>query len=69
NFPKNQTTTNATLMNYKTHSQAIYTSRLLNFSNLPKPKNEKIFEKKLEELTESFYQINAGDDDLDMSNL
>jgi hypothetical protein len=24
---------------YETHSEAIYTSRLLNFSNLPKPKN------------------------------
>ncbi|POG61734.1 kinase-like domain-containing protein [Rhizophagus irregularis DAOM 181602=DAOM 197198] len=24
---------------YKTHSEAIYTSRLLNFNNLPKPKN------------------------------
>ncbi|RHZ85061.1 hypothetical protein Glove_71g76 [Diversispora epigaea] len=69
----NQTATNTTIttpLNYKTHPQAIYTSRLLSFSNLPKPKNEKNFEKKLEELTESFYQINASDDDdLDISNL
>ncbi|RHZ75620.1 hypothetical protein Glove_212g114 [Diversispora epigaea] len=49
----------ATSTNYKTHPQAIYTSRLLNFSNLPKPKNDENFEKKLEELTESFY-INAN---------
>ena len=28
-----------TPMNYKTHPEAIYTSRLLNYSNLPKPKN------------------------------
>ncbi|RHZ69612.1 hypothetical protein Glove_281g55 [Diversispora epigaea] len=64
-FSKNQTTitTTTTPTNYKTHPQAIYTSRLLNFSNLPKPKNDENFEKKLEELTESFYQINAGDDD------
>ncbi|RHZ80121.1 hypothetical protein Glove_139g358 [Diversispora epigaea] len=62
-FSKNQTST--TPKNYKIHPQAFYTSRLLKFSNLPKPKNEENFEKKLEELTESFYQINIseGDDD------
>ncbi|RHZ55103.1 hypothetical protein Glove_420g120 [Diversispora epigaea] len=60
-FSKNQTTT--TPLNYKTHPQAIYTSRLLNFSNLPKPKNDENFEKKLEELTKSFYQINSSNDD------
>ncbi|RHZ80244.1 hypothetical protein Glove_138g64 [Diversispora epigaea] len=68
-FSKNQTTidtTTTTPINYKTHSQAIYTSRLLNFSNLPKPKNDENFEKKLEELTESFYQINASDEDDDL---
>ncbi|RHZ82538.1 hypothetical protein Glove_109g229 [Diversispora epigaea] len=63
-FSKNQATT-TTPVNYKTHPRAIYTSRLLNFSNLPKPKNEENFEKKLEELTESFYQINASDNDDD----
>ncbi|RHZ83301.1 hypothetical protein Glove_97g113 [Diversispora epigaea] len=73
-FSKNQTTavtTTTTTANYKTHPQAIFTSRLLDFSNLPGPKNEVNFEKELEELSESFYQINAsdGDDDLDMSNL
>ncbi|RIA81028.1 hypothetical protein C1645_837658, partial [Glomus cerebriforme] len=26
-------------LTYTTHSQAIYTSRLLNFNNLPEPKN------------------------------
>ncbi|RHZ60315.1 hypothetical protein Glove_355g54 [Diversispora epigaea] len=45
----NSTTT--TPMNYKTHPEAIYTSRLLNYSSLPKPKNDKNFEKELEELT------------------
>ncbi|RHZ75714.1 hypothetical protein Glove_212g154 [Diversispora epigaea] len=72
-FFKNQTTTDTTTrtpINYKTHPQAIYTGRLLNFSSLPKPKNDENFEKKLEELTKSFYQINASDDDdLDTSNL
>ncbi|CAB4392508.1 unnamed protein product [Rhizophagus irregularis] len=26
-------------LSYKTHSEAIYTSRLLDFNNLPEPKN------------------------------
>ncbi|RHZ83367.1 hypothetical protein Glove_97g54 [Diversispora epigaea] len=43
---KNQTTTDTTPLYYKTHPQAIYTSRLLNFQNLPKPVNEPDFEKK-----------------------
>ncbi|RHZ69970.1 hypothetical protein Glove_276g91 [Diversispora epigaea] len=66
-FAKNKTTidtdtTTTTLLNYKTHPQAIYTSRLLKFSNLPKPINEPNFEKKLEELTESFSHIITNDD-------
>ncbi|RHZ79181.1 hypothetical protein Glove_151g43 [Diversispora epigaea] len=40
-----------TPMNYKTHPEAIYTSRLLDYSSLPKPKNDENFEKELEELT------------------
>ncbi|UZO10587.1 uncharacterized protein OCT59_002167 [Rhizophagus irregularis] len=32
-------TTTSLGISYKTHSEAIYTSRLLNFSNLPEPKN------------------------------
>ncbi|RHZ88866.1 hypothetical protein Glove_21g48 [Diversispora epigaea] len=39
--------------NYQTHPQAIYTSRLLNYSGLPKPKNDENFEKELEEITKS----------------
>ncbi|RHZ89586.1 hypothetical protein Glove_13g124 [Diversispora epigaea] len=45
--------TTTTPLNYQTHPQAIYTSRLLNFSKLPKPKNEENFENELEELTKS----------------
>ncbi|RHZ78466.1 hypothetical protein Glove_164g32 [Diversispora epigaea] len=45
--------TTPTPLNYQTHPQAIYTSRLLNFSKLPKPKNEENFERELEELTKS----------------
>ncbi|CAB4421952.1 unnamed protein product [Rhizophagus irregularis] len=29
----------STSLSYKTHSEAIYTSRLLNYNNLPEPKN------------------------------
>ena len=61
-FSANQESTNTTTttpLNYQTHPQAIYTSRLLNYSKLPKPKNEENFEKELEELTKSFYQIDS----------
>ncbi|RHZ69997.1 hypothetical protein Glove_276g51 [Diversispora epigaea] len=59
-FSKNQEAadiTTTTPLNYRTHPQAIYTSRLLSFSNLPKPKNEENFGKQLEELSESFSHI------------
>ncbi|RHZ48717.1 hypothetical protein Glove_543g29 [Diversispora epigaea] len=49
----NQYNNATTPLNYQTHP-AIYTSRLLNYSNLPKPKNKENFERELEELTESF---------------
>ncbi|RHZ76072.1 hypothetical protein Glove_206g16 [Diversispora epigaea] len=54
--------TATTPLNYQTHPQAIYTSRLLNYSKLPKPKNEENFERELEELTKSFSHINTNDD-------
>ncbi|RHZ43858.1 hypothetical protein Glove_851g3 [Diversispora epigaea] len=55
----NQESTNTTTtpLNYQTHPQAIYTSRLLNYSNLPKPKNEENFERKLEKLTKSMTNL------------
>ncbi|RHZ86173.1 hypothetical protein Glove_54g21 [Diversispora epigaea] len=65
------TTTTPTPLNYQTHPQAIYTSRLLNYSNLPKPKNEENFERELEELTKFTSGLSIGDSgivDLDMSN-
>ncbi|RHZ80087.1 hypothetical protein Glove_139g176 [Diversispora epigaea] len=63
-FSANQESTNTTTttLNYQTHPQAIYTSRLLNYSKLPKPKNEENFERELEELTKSFSHINTNDD-------
>ncbi|RHZ73592.1 hypothetical protein Glove_230g2 [Diversispora epigaea] len=59
---KNSTTT--TPLNYQTHPRAIYTSRLLNYSNLPKPKNEEKFEKELEELTKSITDLCPSNSDL-----
>ncbi|RHZ54912.1 hypothetical protein Glove_421g15 [Diversispora epigaea] len=73
-FSANQESTNSTIttpLNYQTHPQAIYTSRLLNFSKLPKPKNEENFERELEELTKSMSNLCPSDSgivDLDMSN-
>ncbi|RHZ78485.1 hypothetical protein Glove_164g59 [Diversispora epigaea] len=49
--------TTPTPLNYQTHPQAIYTSRLLNFSKLSKPKNEENFERELEELTKSMSNL------------
>ncbi|RHZ83903.1 hypothetical protein Glove_87g26 [Diversispora epigaea] len=52
-FSENQESTNTTTtttripLNYQTHPQEIYTRRLLNYSNLPKPKNEEIFKRNL----------------------
>ncbi|RHZ85379.1 hypothetical protein Glove_66g46 [Diversispora epigaea] len=57
-------TTSTTPLNYQTHPQAIYTSRLLNYSNLPKPKNEKNFERDLEELTKSMADLCPSNSDL-----
>ncbi|RHZ84550.1 hypothetical protein Glove_79g3 [Diversispora epigaea] len=55
-------TTTTTPLNYQTHPQAIYTSRLLNYPKLPKPKNEENFERELEELTKSFSYITTNAD-------
>ncbi|RHZ88783.1 hypothetical protein Glove_21g205 [Diversispora epigaea] len=65
NQDSTNTTTNSTTttpLNYQTHPQAIYTSRLLNYSRLPKPKNKENFERELEELTKSFSHITTNDD-------
>ncbi|RHZ73250.1 hypothetical protein Glove_232g187 [Diversispora epigaea] len=69
-FSANQESTNTTTsttttpLNYQTHPQAIYTSRLLNYSNLPKPKNEENFESELENLTKSMSNLCPSNSDL-----
>ncbi|RHZ73759.1 hypothetical protein Glove_229g52 [Diversispora epigaea] len=60
----NITTTTTTPLNYQTHPRAIYTSRLLNYTNLPKPKNEENFERELEELTRSMSNLCPSNSDL-----
>ncbi|RHZ89515.1 hypothetical protein Glove_13g17 [Diversispora epigaea] len=50
NHESTTNTTTTTPLNYQIHPQAIYTSRLLNYSSLPKSKNEENFERELEEL-------------------
>ncbi|RHZ56981.1 hypothetical protein Glove_395g17 [Diversispora epigaea] len=58
----NTTTTKTTTpLNYQTHPQAFYTSRLLNYSNLPQPKNEENFGRELEELTKSMFDSSTED--------
>ncbi|RHZ81674.1 hypothetical protein Glove_117g34 [Diversispora epigaea] len=68
----NTTTKTTTPLNYQTHTQAIFTSRLLNCSSLPKPKNAENFKKELEELTQSMPNScpskDSGTIDLAMSN-
>ncbi|RHZ88243.1 hypothetical protein Glove_25g36 [Diversispora epigaea] len=69
--PSTKTITTTTSLDYKTHPQAIYTSRLLNLSSLPKPKNDENFEKELEELTKSISDLSTTDSgmiDLNISN-
>ncbi|RHZ72861.1 hypothetical protein Glove_236g47 [Diversispora epigaea] len=65
-FSANRKLTNATTttpLNYQTHPKAIYTSRLLNYSNLPKPKNDENFERELEELTKSMSYLCPSNSD------
>ncbi|RHZ84215.1 hypothetical protein Glove_84g30 [Diversispora epigaea] len=59
-YRANQKSTNTkttTPLNHQIHPQTIYTSRLLDFSKPPKPKNEENFERELEELTKSMSNL------------
>ncbi|UZO01237.1 uncharacterized protein OCT59_012340 [Rhizophagus irregularis] len=38
-LPTNSIPSTSLGLTYETHSEAVYTSRLLNFNNLPEPKN------------------------------
>ena len=49
---KLNTSLNISSPSYTTHPQAIYTSRLLNYKNLPKPQNSK-------EINNQFYNSSA----------
>ena len=45
-------------LSYKTHSGAIYTSRLLNFNNLPEPKNSDDYYKQYDNIISEEYSGN-----------
>ncbi|RIA87997.1 kinase-like domain-containing protein [Glomus cerebriforme] len=68
-------TCNVTLtsLSYETHSEAIYTSRLLNFNNLPEPKNSDDYYNQYDNIISAEYsenlqidisQLKINDDDL-----
>ena len=45
-------------LSYETHSEAIYTSRLLNFNNLPEPKNSDDYYKRNDNIISEEYSGN-----------
>ena len=57
NSPSNMPSTSLTL-SYKTHSEAIYTSRLLNFNDLPEPKNSDDYYKRYDNIISEEYSGN-----------
>ena len=48
----------STSLSYETHSEAIYTSRLLNFNNLPEPKNSDDYYKRYDNIISKEYSGN-----------
>ena len=51
----NTTHSNSLALSYKTHSEAIYISRLLNFNNLPEPKNSDDYYERYDNITSMEY--------------
>ncbi|RIA81418.1 kinase-like domain-containing protein [Glomus cerebriforme] len=58
--------TSIALTSYKTHSEAIYISRLLNFNNLPEPKNSVDYYKQYDNIISTEYSENLH---IDISRL
>ena len=59
NLPINSTIPPTSLaLSYETHSEAIYTSRLLNFNNLPEPKNSDDYYKRNDNIISEEYSGN-----------
>ena len=46
------------VLSYETHSEAIYTSRLLNFNNLPEPNNSDDYYNQYDNITNMEYSGN-----------
>ncbi|RIA98045.1 hypothetical protein C1645_813267 [Glomus cerebriforme] len=63
---KLQTNVPSTKLSYETHSRAIYTSRLLNFNNLPEPKNSDDYYKYYDNIISTEYSENLQ---IDISQL
>ncbi|EXX61048.1 Ypk2p [Rhizophagus irregularis DAOM 197198w] len=59
NKSSNMTTPSSSLsLSYETHSEAVYTSRLLNFNNLPEPKNSHNYYKSYNNISNMEYSGN-----------
>ena len=54
----NTTLPNSLALSYETHSEAIYTSRLLNFNNLPEQKNSDDYYKRNDNIISEEYSGN-----------
>ncbi|RIA83781.1 hypothetical protein C1645_785511 [Glomus cerebriforme] len=63
---KSQTNVPSTNLSYETHSEAIYTNRLLNFNNLPEPKNSDDYYKHYDNIISTEYSENLH---IDISRL
>ncbi|RIA80701.1 kinase-like domain-containing protein [Glomus cerebriforme] len=63
---KLQTNVPSTNLSYETHSEAIYTSKLLNFNNLPEPKNSDDYYKHYDNIISTEYSENLQ---IDISQL
>jgi serine/threonine protein kinase len=57
-LPNKISTITSSILSYKTHSEAIYTSRLLNFNNLPEPKNSDDYYERYDDIISIEYSGN-----------
>ncbi|EXX69740.1 hypothetical protein RirG_093510 [Rhizophagus irregularis DAOM 197198w] len=57
-FPNIISSNTGSILSYKTHSEAIYTSRLLDFNNLPEPKNSDDYYERYDDIISTEYSGN-----------
>ena len=58
NSSTSRTPSTSLSLSYETHSEAIYTSRLLNFNNLPEPNNSDDYYNQYDNITNMEYSGN-----------